>query len=187
MRGGPGMWLVIAGLLCLSPPRPLFAAETNPDALRGATGLALPRFVSLKVDRVNLRQGPGTDYPTAWVYHRAGLPVEILKEFEGWRQIRDADGAVGWVQGIMLSGRRTALISPWTLKAGAAKPEAPASPIDIRDEERVDARTVALVEPGVVAGVMGCNGRWCRITAGDVRGYIEQVKLWGVYEGEIVK
>ena len=87
--------LLSAALSCLATPQ-LSAAET--DAQRGTSGLALPRFVSLKVDRVNLRQGPGTDYPTAWVYHRAGLPVEILKEFEGWRQIRDADGAVGWVR-----------------------------------------------------------------------------------------
>ena len=176
--------LLAAAVSCLVSPK-LSAAET--DAQRGTSGLALPRFVSLKVDRVNLRQGPGTEYPTAWVYHRAGLPVEILKEFEGWRQIRDADGAVGWVQGILLSGRRTALISPWALKATTAKPDTAASPIDIRDDDRADARTVALVEPGVIAGVMGCDGRWCRITAGDVRGYIEQVKLWGVYEGEVVK
>jgi SH3-like domain-containing protein len=175
--------LIFASVL----PHTLAAAETITDAARGTSGLALPRFVSLKVDRVNLRQGPGTDYPTAWVYHRAGLPVEILKEFEGWRQIRDSDGATGWVQGIMLSGRRTALISPWALKPGAAKSDTAAGPIDVRDDDRADARTVALVEPGVVAGVLGCNGQWCRISAGDIRGFVEQVKLWGVYEGEIVK
>jgi SH3-like domain-containing protein len=188
-RGGPAVRpnaLILACLTLFVPLTPMIA-ETNADALRGATGLALPRFVSLKADRVNLRQGPGTDYPTAWVYHRAGLPVEILKEYDGWRQIRDADGAVGWVQGIMLSGRRTALVTPWVLKPGAAQPVPASTTIDIREDDRTDARTIAFVEPGVVAGVMDCNGRWCRITAGDVRGYVEQAKLWGVYEGEIVK
>ena len=84
----------------------------------GASGLALPRFASLKSDRVNLRQGPGTDYPTAWVFRRAGLPVEIVKEFESWREVRDAEGTTGWVLGSMLSGRRTAVVLPWELKAG---------------------------------------------------------------------
>src|SRR5215471_15023976 len=91
------------------------AAE--PQSL-GASGLALPRFVSLKSDRVNLRQGPGTDYPTSWIFRRAGLPVEVLKEFEGWRQIRDSEGTTGWVLGSMLSGRRTAILRPWDIKSG---------------------------------------------------------------------
>lgn len=89
----------------------------------GASGLPVPRYVSLKSDRVNMRNGPGTDYPTAWVYRRAGLPLEVIKEYEGWRQVRDADGAAGWVLQSFLSGRRTALVLPWELKAGTAAPE----------------------------------------------------------------
>ncbi len=41
--------------------------------------------------------GRARTIPTAWVYRRAGLPLEVIKEFEGWRQVRDADGAAGWV------------------------------------------------------------------------------------------
>ena len=47
------------------------------------SGLPLPRFVSLKSDRVNLRKGPSTDYPTQWVYRRAGLPLEIIEVQSG--------------------------------------------------------------------------------------------------------
>ena len=43
---------------------------------------------------------------------RAGLPVEITAEFENWRRIRDWEGAEGWVYHSLLSGRRTALVSP---------------------------------------------------------------------------
>ena len=53
------------------------------------------------------------DYPIVWVFKSIGLPVEILKEFENWRQIRDADAAVGWVHVGLLSGRRTAIVLPW--------------------------------------------------------------------------
>jgi SH3-like domain-containing protein len=171
---------------------PARAAEPQPDATaRGATGLPLPRFVSLKSDRINLRQGPGTDYPTAWVFQRAGLPVEILKEYEGWRQIRDADGAVGWVQGVVLSGRRTAQISPWDkpsneTPATTATPPTPAM-IELRNEKSATGAALALLEPGVIVSITDCDGTWCRVSASTVRGYIEQVKLWGVYPGEIVK
>src|SRR5262249_39975686 len=72
------------------------------------SGLPIPRFVSLKPDRVNVRGGPTRDHDVAWVYTRAGLPVEITAESENWRRIRDWEGAEGWVYHSMLTGRRTA-------------------------------------------------------------------------------
>ena len=82
------------------------------DPLGSATGLPLPRYASLKTDRVNLREGPSKDHATKWVFQRAGLPVEITAEFETWRKVRDSEGAEGWVLHSLLSGRRTALIGP---------------------------------------------------------------------------
>ena len=147
-----------------------------------ATGLPVPRFVSLKSDRVNLRKGPGTEYPTSWVFRRAGLPVELLQEFEMWRQVRDAEGATGWVLQSMLSGRRTALVLPWEVKAGQ-----PPLQVPLRRAGRETASLVAHVEAGVVANVRSCDGRWCLLNIGEFKGYIEQKKLWGVYDGEVVK
>jgi SH3-like domain-containing protein len=46
---------------------------------------------------------------------------------------------------------------------------------------------VAVVEAGVIANVRSCDGRWCYVSIADYRGYVEQKKLWGVYEGEVVK
>jgi SH3-like domain-containing protein len=157
-------------------------APAAPAAQSGASGLPLPRFVSLKSDRVNMRSGPGTDYPTAWILKRVGMPVEILREFEGWRQIRDAEGVTGWVLGTMLSGRRTALIQPWDQKPGQ-----PPAQAELRDDDDARSRVVAVLEAGVLAGVSSCDGRWCKIQVGDHRGHIEQRRLWGVYDGEIVK
>ena len=76
------------------------------------SGLPVPRFVSLKSDKVNVRAGPTKDHDVAWVYNRAALPVEITAEFENWRRIRDWEGAEGWVYHSLLSGKRTALVSP---------------------------------------------------------------------------
>jgi SH3-like domain-containing protein len=163
----------------------LLATAVNAQSAPGApsgTGLPLPRFVSLKSDRVNLRSGPGTDYPTGWVYRRAGLPLEVVKEFEGWRQIRDADGVEGWVLQSFLSGRRTGLVLPWERKGGKAPPVAP-----IYASDSTSSSIVANVEAGVIANLHACDGRWCEVSIGNYRGYIEQKKLWGVYEGEIIK
>jgi SH3-like domain-containing protein len=147
----------------------------------------LPRYVSLKSDRVNLRKGPGTEYPIAWVFRRAGLPVEVIEEFEGWRQIRDAEGTTGWVLGTMLSGRRTAVILPWESghQANAGKEQQRAS-VTLRDDENEKSQPIAQVEAGVLASIISCDGRWCRVSIGDFRGYLEQAKLWGAYQGEVI-
>jgi len=161
---------------------PAMAPPTASAASKGPSGLALPRFVSLKSDRVNLRAGPGTDYPASWVFRRAGLPLEVIKEFETWRQVRDAEGTTGWVLQSFLSGRRTALVLPWDVKAGAALPQVP-----IRNSDSTSSRPIAIVEAGVIANILGCDSVWCHVTVDAYRGYIEQKKLWGVYANEVVK
>jgi SH3-like domain-containing protein len=159
------------------------AQGTSPSpSFPGGSGLAVPRYVSLKSDRVNLRKGPGTDYPTAWVFRRAGLPLEVIKEFEGWRQVRDAEGVDGWVLQSFLSGRRTALVLPWDAKKSTPPPK-----VTLRYDDSERSRAVAMVEAGVIANLNTCDGRWCHVSIAKFKGYIEQPKLWGVYAGEIIK
>ncbi|MBX9926854.1 MAG: SH3 domain-containing protein [Hyphomicrobiaceae bacterium] len=167
-------------------PRPADAQNTTPPSSPNAaplasagTGLALPRYVSLKSDRVNVRKGPGTEYPISFVFRRAGLPVEVLREYEGWREVRDAEGAVGWVTQSLLSGRRTALVEPWAVKPGLAPPE-----IAIRSSGDEAARAVANVEAGVIANVLACDRKWCEVSVEAFKGYLPQKMLWGVYETE---
>ena len=74
------------------------------------SGLPVPRFVSIKADRVNVRGGPDKDHDVAWIYTRVGWPVEITAEFENWRRIRDSDGSEGWVYHSLLSGKRMAAV-----------------------------------------------------------------------------
>jgi SH3-like domain-containing protein len=159
------------------------ATEELPGGRRG-TGLPVPRYVSLKTDRVNLREGPSKDHRTAWVFQRAGLPVEIVAEFETWRRIRDSEGTEGWVLHSLLSGRRTALVAPWT--------KGVAAPIALLERPEDNAESVARLQPGVITSVKDCGGAWCRVVivldgARDVTGYIRQEKLWGVYPNEKVE
>ncbi|MEQ1652460.1 MAG: SH3 domain-containing protein [Hyphomicrobium sp.] len=161
---------------------PAQAQIPGEGGLPSGSGLPVPRFVSLKSDRVNMRNGPGTDYPTGWVYRRAGLPLEVIKEFEGWRQVRDADGAEGWVLQSFLSGRRTGLVLPWERKASTTTPI-----VAVFSSDSASSGVVANVEAGVIANLHSCDGRWCRVSIEQYNGYIEQKKLWGVYDGEVVK
>lgn len=175
----------VAGLLLAMAP----AAEASAQAAKegpaleiGASGLKVPRYVSLKADRVQLRQGPGKDYPAAWVFQRTGLPVEVIRESDVWRQVRDAGGTVGWVHGSLLSGRRTALVLPWEVKDGQTKASAV-----LREDDSESSRAVAQVEAGALAAIIACDNAWCRVSVESYRGYIEQKKLWGTYPDERIK
>ena len=177
----PSAALAVTLIVALAAATPAATAQTTDPG----SGLPVPRYVSLKSDRVNVRKGPGTDYPVAWVVEKVGLPVEIIKEFENWRQVRDSEGAEGWVLQNLLSGRRTALVAPWDLKAatGTPKPE----PTPLHDGASRGSTVVELIGPGVLANVLSCDGTWCQVSIRDQRGYIEQSHLWGVYKGEPVR
>ncbi len=144
----------------------------------GPSGLPVPRFVSLKADEVNVRRGPGWDHAVAWVFRRAGLPVEVIAEFDVWRQIRDSEGSTGWVLGTLLSGRRTVLVAPWKTDKRT---------LNLYNAAKTSAEVRAKLAPNVLGDVEDCDGRWCQITAGSVSGYISQELVWGAYPGEKIE
>ncbi len=147
-------------------------ARAGSDAV--TSGLPVPRFVSLKVDRVNVRGGPDKDHDVAFIYTRVGWPVEITAEFENWRRIRDSDGSEGWVYHSLLSGKRMAAVqlkSKTDLAALHAKPDTQ-SPL------------TAQLQFGVLGTVKHCTGTWCQIVGNGFDGWIEQDQLWGVYPNE---
>jgi len=140
--------------------------------------LPIPRFVSLKSDKVNVRKGPSTDQAIVWVFARAGLPVEIIAESDNWRRVRDSEGADGWVWHSMLSGRRTVLIAPWTK---------PRENVPLYTRKSTGASTVAELAPRVLGNLLSCDGEWCELSIDDYSGFVQQDKLWGVYKDEVVK
>lgn len=142
-----------------------------------------PLYLSLKADKVSLREGPGAEFPALWVFQRAGLPVEVMRESEAWREVRDASGAVGWVHGSNLSRRRTAIVLAWEVKDGKAS----TASATLRDDDSASASAIARVEAGALVSIIGCDRSWCRISIGGFRGYVEQGKLWGTYPSELIK
>jgi SH3-like domain-containing protein len=152
-------------------------ASISPEnASLGPSGLPVPRFVSLKAEKVNVRRGPSSEHPVAWVFQRKGLPVEIVAEFENWRRIRDSEGEEGWILQSMLAGKRTAVVAPWRGQQLTQLHSA--------------ANKASSVQAQLAAGAMGdvanCDGKWCEISAGGYEGYVQQEMLWGVYPGETV-
>jgi SH3-like domain-containing protein len=152
-----------------------YPATAASDA--SSSGLPVPRFVSLKTDRVMVRGGPDKAHDVAWIYTRTGWPIEITAEFENWRRIRDCDGAEGWVHHSLLSGKRMAAVQlkrKTDLALLYQNPDA---------HSAVSAR----LQVGVLGSVKHCNGAWCQISGDGFTGWIEQSDLWGVYPDEKIE
>jgi SH3-like domain-containing protein len=153
------------------------ALAANDVGTGSASGLPVPRFVSLKPDRVNVRSGPTRDHEVAFMFTRPALPVEITAESDNWRRIRDWEGSEGWVYHSMLSGRRTALVT-------AKQPD---QLVPLYEEADTASALVARLQPGVLGTVKQCSGTWCRIAGTGFDGWIAQDRLWGVYPNEKVE
>jgi SH3-like domain-containing protein len=160
-------------------------AQTQPSsgARVGQSGLPLPRFVSLKAQPVNMRKGPGTQFPIAWVMTFAGTPLEITREYGDWREVRDVDGTTGWILGSLLSGRRTAVVQPWDRRKTASG-EISGPLVDLRASASQRSGVTARLEAGAIVNVKGCDTNWCAVAVSGFRGFVEQKRLWGVYPGE---
>ncbi len=156
----------------------LLAGLAGAPALMAAgkgTGLPLPRFVSLRANEVNLRTGPGVQYPVDWVYLRQKLPVEIIAEYGTWRKVRDWQGTQGWVHQSMVAGLRTFIVT------GATR--------TVRRKGDAKSPAVATLEAGVIGNLLSCpdlNG-WCRVEVAGNKGWLRRVDFWGVLRSEVME
>lgn len=145
----------------------------GPAVVAADSGLPIPRFVTLRADKVNVRAGPGTGYPIEWVLERRGMPVEVVQEKDFWRKVRDIQGTEGWVHQALLSPRRGAIIK------GAVR--------TLRREPREDSPAVARAEPDVIGQLLQCKDAWCRIEVSGLRGWLKRTEFWGVYPNEKIE
>ncbi len=150
-----------------------FAAAITAAQADNRNASPAPRFEALRWDKVNLRAGPGDQYPIRWVLTRRGMPVEVIDRFDVWRKIRDWQGSVGWVHERMLTANRTVIVTGMehTLHADPSE----------------TAKPVAIAKPGVVARLLACRGAWCRIEAQGIKGWVERRAIFGVTLDETIE
>lgn len=139
-----------------------------------ATGLPLPRFISLLSNDVNMRVGPGFQYPIEWVYKRRGLPIEVEREFDVWRLVRAPDGGRGWVHESTVSGVRTFIV------VGGDQ--------DLRRAPAEKAPVMAVLDAGVIGVIRRCKAEddWCQVQVEGRSGYLRREDFWGTFAGEAV-
>ena len=147
------------------------ASNINTDIKK--TGLKLPRFVSLKSDEVNMRAGPGLHHPVTWVYQRKNMPIQIIDEYDDWRKVKDIGNNTGWMHKAMLSGRRTGVVKKnQTL---------------LIKKDSFKSFPIMSLENNSIIDINKCDSDECRVSAGDVSGWIKKAQIWGIYKHEVIE
>ena len=139
--------------------------------------LPVPRWVSLKGE-ANLRRGPSMDATIIYRYQLQGYPMEIIREIDDWRQVRDPqDGVTGWMSHILFSGKRYAITSESPFTYGYDSPK--------------KNKILVKLSPGVHAKMEKCDASWCKLTIdhenSKINVWVKKINLLGVYRHEIIK
>ncbi|WP_276720302.1 SH3 domain-containing protein [Pseudooceanicola nitratireducens] len=140
-------------------------ARTGP-----VTHLPLPRYVSMKASKGNVRRGPSVTHRIDWVFMRRNMPLQITAEHGHWRRVVDQEGVGGWIHHSLLSGVRTVLIR--------------ADMLDLHMRPNENAPVSAQLEMGVVARLDQCLPDWCRVAVSGYKGWAPKAALWGVDPSE---
>ena len=123
------------------------------------------KFLSLKNNKVNLRQGPSFDYPIKFIYKKKYLPVVIIDQSETWRKIKDFENNSGWIHISQLSKKKSAL----NIKNNSV----------IYKKPTIYSKPIAKLEIGRLMLIKKCEEKWCKIATGGFKGWIFKSSLWG--------
>lgn len=152
----------------VEPPQDVLAEEIE---LGPVTRLPLPRYVSMKATKANVRRGPSVTHRIDWVFMRRNMPLKVVAEFGHWRRVVDQEGVGGWIHYSLISGVRTTLVQKDMLD------------LHVRPNEK--SPVTAQLELGVVARLNQCTPDWCRVAVAGYKGWAPKSALWGVEVDEV--
>ena len=122
-------------------------------------------YMSLKNKKVNVRYGPGLDYPIKFIFNKKNYPVEIIDEKENFRKILDFKKNSGWIHRSQLK-KSSSFITLDTV-------------ILFSDSTKFS-RPIAKIESGRLLNKKKCNLNWCKVETEEYKGWVLKENLWGL-------
>ena len=123
-------------------------------------------FLTLRNEKVNLRQGPSFEYPVKLFYKKKFLPVLILDKFENFRKIKDHENNTGWIHISQLSKKKAAIV----INGEAI----------MFNNLTIYSKPLVILETGRLCLVKKCKNNWCKVKTGEYKGWVKKDKLWGL-------
>ena len=122
-------------------------------------------YLTLRNDKVNLRQGPSLKYPVKLVYKKKFLPILVQDKSDNFRKILDHENNSGWIHISQLSKKRAA-ITFLDKSIVFKKPSLFSKPL-------------VMLEKGRLCLIKKCKNNWCKVKTGNYLGWIEKQNLKG--------
>ena len=122
-------------------------------------------YLTLRNDKVNLRQGPSLNYPIKLVYNKKFLPILIKDKSGNFRKVLDHENNSGWIHISQLSKKKAAL-----------------SILDeliVFQKPSIYSKPLVKLEIGRLCLVKKCKKDWCKIKTGSYSGWVEKQNLRG--------
>ena len=164
----------------------MFCASAGAQNIGRVTKLPIPRFVTLKSNKVNMRNGPSKNYPIKLQYKRKGYPLEIVLEFENWRKVQDVDGVIGWIHKGLLAGSRSIAITGNKYANKSLNKFQKSRELLLFRHPDETSYPILRMQFGVLANIKKCTKQWCKVSASGISGWAKKANLWGVYDSEII-
>ena len=121
-------------------------------------------YMSLKNKKVNVRYGPGLDYPIKFVFNKKNYPVEIIDEKENFRKILDYKNNGGWVHRSQLKKNKSLItLQEKMLFKNSTKYSTP----------------IAVIKSGRLLIIEKKGKKWFKVVTGDYSGWVDNENLWG--------
>ena len=122
-------------------------------------------FLTLRNDKVNLRQGPSFEYPIKIFYKKKYLPVLIQDKSDNFRKIRDHENNTGWIHVSQLSKK----------KAGISIDEG----LIVFKNPTIYSKPLVILAKGRLCLITKCKNEWCKIKVNKFNGWVKKESLWG--------
>ena len=123
-------------------------------------------FRTLRYDLVNLRQGPGNDYPIKIFYKKKFLPVLVQDRSDNYRKIRDHENNSGWIHTSQLTKKKAAIVT--------------GEDLIMFKNATIYSNPVVVLKVGRLVMIDKCKNDWCRVRSDDFKGWVKNLSLWGL-------
>ena len=124
-------------------------------------------FLTLRNEKVNLRQGPSFDYPIKIFYKKKFLPVLIQDKSDNFRKIRDHENNTGWVHISQLSKKKAAIIID--------------DDVLVFNKPSIYSMPKVILKKGRLCKIRKCKNEWCYINVDKFKGWVKKQSLWGLF------
>ena len=123
-------------------------------------------YLILKNNKVNVRYGPGFDYPINFVYKKKNFPVKVIDKKENFRRIIDFKKNSGWIHTSQLKkGKSFILLKNQILFSKPTKYSKP----------------ILKISKGRLLLVKKCKKNWCKVKTENYLGWVITNNIWGTY------